>query len=285
MFAAGVSMVVLGLVVVARWTESWRPVPPDHGRYAVTWAVTREALTLARSDRIVGSVLAATVVVNGGAEGFGRLFQQHLLSLGLPATPPPVVWFAAIALVAAASGVVTLRWVEARIGGVEAARRVYIAAATTATCGVVVFARAPSVELAVAGSLLVSGIGLPTIRVASTIAVNRRASSEIRATVHSLLSQAENLGEIVGGIMLAAVASQTSPTVTLTASAALIATAAVVVSCRRQVAWNRVGHGGAVPVGAAGPDRTGTGDAVDGTGGAGADVDAVGGPDDVDRLA
>jgi MFS family permease len=240
---AGMSMVILGLVVVSRWPESWPPPAPDHRRDPPRWAVTRDALALAGSDRIVGAVLAATVVVNGGAEGFGRLFQQHVLSLGLPATPPPVVWFAAMALVAAGIGVVALLWVEARIGGVGAARRVYIAAATTASCGVVVFAGAPSLELAVAGSLLVSGIGLPSIRVASTVAVNRRASSEVRATVHSLLSQAENLGEIVCGAMLAAVASQTSPTITLTASAILMATAAVVVSR----AGRTTGHDAAAP--------------------------------------
>jgi hypothetical protein len=48
--------------------------------------------------------------------------------------------------------------------------------------------------------------------------------------MHSLLSQSENLGEIVCGVVLAAVASQTSPTVTLTASAVLVAAAGWLVS-------------------------------------------------------
>jgi MFS family permease len=226
----GLSMVILGLVVVARWPESWQPAPRQHGRYAATWMVARRAVTIARGDRIVGSVLAATLIVNGGVEGFGRLFQQHLAALGMPATPPLVVWFAAIALVAAGTGVVALSWVEARIGGAGAARRAYVVAAATAACGVVVFAHAPSFDVAIAGSLLVSGIGLPTIRVASTVAVNRRSSGDVRATMHSLLSQSENLGEIVCGVVLAAVASQTSPTVTLTASAVLVAAAGWLVS-------------------------------------------------------
>ena len=234
MISAGVAMAMLGLLVVARWPESWQPARRRHGRYAVTRAVTRQALAIARRDRIVGSVLVATLVVNGGAEGFGRLFQQHLVDLGLPASPPPVVWFAAIALLAAATGVVALLWLEARISGVGAARRAYMAAATAATCGVVVFAHAPSLEVAIVGSLLVSGIGLPTIRIASTVAVNRRTSSDVRATMHSLLSQSENLGEIVCGLVLAAVASQTSPTITLTASAVFIAVAGLLVSRTRR---------------------------------------------------
>ena len=136
--------------------------------------------------------------------------------------------------VAAATGVVALLWLEARISGVGAARRAYMAAATAATCGVVVFAHAPSLEVAIVGSLLVSGIGLPTIRIASTVAVNRRTSSDVRATMHSLLSQSENLGEIVCGLVLAAVASQTSPTITLTASAVFIAVAGLLVSRTRR---------------------------------------------------
>ena len=80
------------------------------------------------------------------------------------------------------------------------------------------------------GSLLVTGVGLPTIRVTGTILINRRTTSDARATVHSLLSQAENLGEILFGLLLAATVTTTSPTVTLVMSAALIALAGATVS-------------------------------------------------------
>jgi len=65
--------------------------------------------------------------------------------------------------------------------------------------------------------------------VAGTVLVNRRTPSEARATVHSLLSQAENIGEAVCGCVLAFVAASTSPALTLLGSAVLIGVAGVVV--------------------------------------------------------
>jgi SAM-dependent methyltransferase len=92
-----------------------------------------------------------------------------------------------------------------------------------------VVAYAPNTASAVAGALLVSGIAFPTIRIASTILVNRRATSEARATIHSLLSQAENVGEIVFGLALAFIATSVSATAAFVACAVLLAGAGIVV--------------------------------------------------------
>jgi hypothetical protein len=118
--------------------------------------------------------------------------------------------------------------------GTDVARRVYVAACVTGVAGLLVFAHAPNAASAAAGSLLVSGIGFPTTRVAGTILVNRRTTSDVRATVHSFLSQAENLGEIILGLALAFIAGSASSTVVLTASAALLACAGAVVSHARE---------------------------------------------------
>ncbi len=224
---AGLSMIGLGLAIVARWPES-RCQPDFVGRpWAVSAAVLRRGVAVARTDRVIVLVLASTLLVNGGAEGFGRLFERRLLALGMPTTPDPIVWFAALALVAAALGATTLLFVEARIAGVGVATRTYVAGCGIGTVGLVVFALAPNTASAVAGALLVRGIAFPTVRVAGTILVNRRTPSNARATVHSMLSQSENAGEIICGLALAAIASATSSTVTLMASAALVAAAGV----------------------------------------------------------
>jgi hypothetical protein len=225
---AGLSMIGVGLLLVGRWPEDRRAPNRSLGAWAASSAVLKQGITVARADRTIALVLVSTLLVNGGAEGFGRLFDRRLLALGVPARPDPIVWFAALALVAAALGAFTLRFVEARIDGDGVAKSSYVVACAIAAAGLVVFAHAPSTQAAVAGALVVNGIGWPIIRVAATVLVNRRTPSESRATVHSLLSQSENLGEIVCGLGLAAIAGLTSPTVTLMVSATLVAAAGVV---------------------------------------------------------
>ncbi len=58
--------------------------------------------------------------------------------------------------------------------------------------------------------------------------------NDVRATVHSFLSQAENLGEVILGIALAFIAGSASSRVALTVSAALLACAGAVVSRARE---------------------------------------------------
>src|SRR4051812_19061752 len=88
--AAGSGMVGLGLVVVARWPESWSPRGDADLRSRST-LIFRRGLAVARADRLILLVLAATLLVNGGAEGFGRLFARRLVLIGLPSPPDPIV--------------------------------------------------------------------------------------------------------------------------------------------------------------------------------------------------
>jgi len=232
--AAGAAMVALGVVVVARWPETRHARPPAGRRLRASIGIFLDGIAVSRADRGILLVLAATLLVNGGAEGFGRLFARRIVVLGLPARPDPIVWFTAIALVAGALGAVALRFVEGRVHGADVARHTHVAAAAVGAVRLVLFAHAPDAASAVAASLLVSGIGLPATRVASTVLVNRRTGADTRATVHSLLSTSENLGEIVFGLLLAVVAGAASSTVALSTSAVLLAAASVVVSRVRE---------------------------------------------------
>ena len=72
-----------------------------------------------------------------------------------------------------------------------------------------------------------------TLTVTVSIWVNRRTTSDVRATVHSFLSQAETIGEIVGGFALALLARAAGISVTLITSASLIALAGIIVGRSR----------------------------------------------------
>jgi hypothetical protein len=175
-------------------------------------------------------VIVAWFLVNGSGEGYGRLLSKRLLGIGFGGGDDPVVWFAALGLVTLLLGAGVLRAVEAGIDGAGAARRTYVVTCAAGVLGLVLFAAAPDVRWAVVGSLLVSGSAAPgaVLRTVGEIWVNRRTTSEVRATVHSLLSQAEQLGEILFGLVLAGLAAATTATASLGASAALLAAAGVV---------------------------------------------------------
>ncbi|HET8630770.1 MAG TPA: hypothetical protein VFL91_25410, partial [Thermomicrobiales bacterium] len=93
----------------------------------------------------------------------------------------------------------------------------------------VVLAGAPGFFVGGAGVLLVGGVALPATHAVGAIWVNERSASDVRATVQSLLAQAEYGGEILGGLALAALAQLAAVTVAFACAAALIAWAGLLV--------------------------------------------------------
>jgi hypothetical protein len=109
------------------------------------------------------------------------------------------------------------------------ALRGYAVACAAGAGGLVLLAGAPEEISGSAGVLLVAGIALPLTRTLGTIWVNRQTSGDVRATVHSLLAQAEYLGEIVCGLTVAGVARYAGLSVTLVTCAGLFGIAILLV--------------------------------------------------------
>ncbi|MEJ7653670.1 MAG: hypothetical protein WKH64_10185 [Chloroflexia bacterium] len=139
------------------------------------------------------------------------------------------MWFTGLGIVTFAVGALALRIVETRIDGVGVARRVYAAACFIGALGMIVLAYAPDDVAGSAGVLLVGGVALTVTRTVGEIWVNRRATSDVRATVQSFLAQVEYFGEIVCGVALGVLAQLTSITVAFVCSCALMACAGVMV--------------------------------------------------------
>jgi MFS family permease len=222
---SGAAMALLGLYVAANFTEHhFTPSPTRR------WAIFRLGLTLARHDRDILLMLAATMIVNG-AGVISWLFPQRLVTLGLPADP--TLWYSALGVCSSAVGVAALRVVQTRIDGTGVVRRVYALSCLLGVLGLAALAAAPLAPVGAAGVLVVSGVAFPLTRALSVIWVNRRTTSQVRATVHSLLSQAETVGEVLGGFALAALAQGAGTVAALLTSAALIACVGVMVARAR----------------------------------------------------
>ncbi len=214
--------------VAMRFTEHHFTPTRDH-RLGEARAIFGRGLTLARGDRQIMLVFGATLLVNSGAEAFDRLYPKRLVTLGFPEQPDPVVWFAALGIATLIVGWAVLRIVETHVSGDGKARRLYAAACLAGAIGLVVLAEAPNDSVGMVGVLFVAGIAWTTIRSVSVIWVNRRATSDVRATLQSFLTQVESTGEIIGGLTLGVVAQAGSITTALMCSAVMLASAGALV--------------------------------------------------------
>jgi hypothetical protein len=237
MVLAGVAMLLLGLYVVVRFREQ---------RFVRTCARRSTAIlvhgsTLVRGSRVMLVVFAATFLVNGVAGTFGRLYPLRLLDIGLPGDP--VAWLTALGVLSLVLGAATLRAVEPHIEGVRTVRRGFVTACGVAAVAVAGLAGAPEGASGSVAVLLAAG-ALPLTRIFATIWVNRETSGEVRATVHSMLAQAEYLGAMVCGLAVAAIARFAGLPLALVACGALLAIAIALVG--------RAGRGRRDPVVAVG---------------------------------
>lgn len=226
---SGAAMALLGLSVAARFSED-NFTPTREQRWSASLSIFRRGLTQARRDHEILLVLAATMIING-ASVVAWLFPKQLVNLGFP--NDPVLWYTAIGILSLAFGAVALHIVEARIDGVGVARRIYALTCFIGVLGLIVLAYAPDALIGSVGVLLVSGIAFNVTRAVGVIWVNRRTASDVRATVHSFLSQAESIGEIFGGFALAVLAQAAGIPAALITSAALVAFAGAIVARSR----------------------------------------------------
>lgn len=220
MEAAGAATLLLGFYVLFRFREQ-RFVRTSAKRWSTSWSIFVRGSTLVRRNRAILVMLAATFLINGAADAYGRLQARRLIDLGFPANP--VIWYTALGVLTLLVGAAAFRLVEPHVEDVRKTLWGYVAACGIGAVGLVGLAGAPEKVSGSAAVLLVAGIALPLTRTLATIWVNRETSSEVRATVLSFLAQAEYAGEIVCGLAIAALAHLWGLPLALVSCAALFA--------------------------------------------------------------
>ncbi|GAA2787962.1 MFS transporter [Kribbella solani] len=222
---AGAAMGALALYVVLRFTEH-NFVPVRTARWSTSWRTFRRGLTLVRRSRALLLIFGATFLVNGASDAAGRLTQKQLLDLGLPTAPDPMIWFTGLGVAGLVVGAIVLRLAARRISGAHAGTD-YALAALAGVLSMLLFAFAWEPVVGAIAVVLLTGVVTPLTRVISTIWVNARTTTDIRATTHSFLSQVEYLGEIVCGLAISAVARLANLPLALVGCAVLFAATAV----------------------------------------------------------
>ena len=219
---SGVGMALLGIQVAVQFRERKFVGAPK--AWSSPLPILRRGFALAFRDSEILLVLAATFL-SEGATVIGWLFPKRLVSLGF--SSDPVLSWTVIGILSFLVGAVSLRLVEARLDRPDTARRIYGLACLIGVAGVVLLTYGRNVVVVGFGMLLVWGIAFNLTRAVSVIWVNRRTTSDVRATVLSCLSQAESFGEIVSGSALTILARAADMRSTLLAAGALLALAGV----------------------------------------------------------
>jgi MFS family permease len=225
---AGIAMLALGALVAFTFPER-NFTPLRSGRWHGSLRILRGGMRLALRDRTILVLVVVTVLVNGAGDSFGRILPVRLVDVGLPTGSTGTLWFTAISIGGLLTGVLALRAVERRIDSESGARGAMVLAGVAGALSIGVFGLAPNLTVAVVALLVASGVAMPIVRTVTTIWVNRRATSEVRATVHSVLAQAEYVGEIATAGVLAAFAGATGAAGAFLLAATLFGVSALVV--------------------------------------------------------
>lgn len=208
LLVAGVGYLLTALALVFVMPERhWSPAPRA-GRSIIRSmgdTLHRAAATIRVVPALL-TILAISFVAGAGSEAFDRLRELHILSnFRLPATPdlPVIAWFALINLVSLVASIAAVEVARRRIDTEThlGAARTLLVLDVILIAMVLAFGLAVSFEMA-AASYLVTRI---VRRVAQPIAsawINLGLTSDVRATVHSMNSQADALGQIAGGPLL-----------------------------------------------------------------------------------
>ncbi|MCX6023960.1 MAG: MFS transporter [Chloroflexi bacterium] len=179
-----------------------------------------DGLALARSRPVVLTIFAIAAVSPLGMQAFDRLWTPHMLDdVRFPDVGglQPVAWFGvlrmgALLLSIAGTEVVRRRLDTTRAAGVV---RALFAGNLLIAVGVIVFGLASDFAVALAAFWVISALRRTCEPLWQTW-VNLHLDTNVRATVFSLISQTEAIGEIVSGPAFGALALAASLPVALT---------------------------------------------------------------------
>jgi DHA3 family tetracycline resistance protein-like MFS transporter len=213
-------------------------VMPEHGfvrrpveeRLSPASALRTTAVTgarLVRGHHILLLIVGITFFAGAASEGLDRLWEAHLITeVGLPEFwgMDPVVWFGVFNVVGLVAGIVITSFLVPRF---EYADNAKLAGAllwltVALSVSVVIFGLATSFVLASAAYLLARLVRRLKDPLYVTWLNKNVADSRVRATVNSIASQSDAVGEVAGGPAIGAVGTLVSLRAALVATGLLL---------------------------------------------------------------
>jgi DHA3 family tetracycline resistance protein-like MFS transporter len=223
-------IILTGVFLLLCMSENgFTPTPREERNTWQTFGATFiDGLRVLRRQPALQRILAVGVFYGLFSEAWDRLWQTHLLhTIGLPQllSVQPIVWFSMIAMVEMGAGIVAAEAMRRRLNmqsGTAMGRALFWMTATM-VAGLVVYGMTTNflvAMLAFFAFTIARGLTGPVYSTWS----NMHIDSRVRATVLSMQSQTDAIGQIVGGPPLGALGERRLPLAFL-ASAALLSPA------------------------------------------------------------
>ncbi|BCG60684.1 MFS transporter [Paenibacillus sp. URB8-2] len=187
--------------------------------------VAQEGAAVVRRSPLLITIVCVTLFGGAASEGYDRLWQVHLINgIGFPGLPLPMAaWFGLISAASTLLGLLGVHFAERRIdmGSERKLSAVMLLLTAVRIACIAVLALSPSFGLALFSVLVigsVSSVGEPVY--ASWL--NRNLEGRTRATVLSMVSQSDALGQTAGGPVVGWIGSRFSIRASLLAASVLL---------------------------------------------------------------
>lgn len=201
----GAIMIAVGIVMIFVMPETgFKPTPrKDRTTFQSMLQTFKGGVKLVRGKPVLISILVLGLVYGAYSEGFDRLWTAHFLQdIILPTlgSLQPVVWFGIIRVVSLLLSIGLTEFATRKVNtdshGLVA--RAVLALNVSMVIGLLTFAITGNFVIALLAYWLTSS-ARRTLNPVYTAWVNQHLESSVRATVISMTSQIDALGQIIGG--------------------------------------------------------------------------------------
>jgi MFS family permease len=214
----GLVSVATGIACIFLMPEHGFQRRPVEERTSALRSMKATAVTggrLVRSHNILLLIVGITFFAGAASEGLDRLWEAHLLTdVGLPALwgLDPVVWFGVFNIVGLVAGIVITSFLVPRYEYADNSKlaKSLLALTVVLSASVVVFGLATSFAVAAVAYLVARLVRRLKDPLYVTWLNKNVEDSSVRATVNSIASQADAIGEVAGGPVIGAIGTVAS---------------------------------------------------------------------------
>jgi MFS transporter, DHA3 family, tetracycline resistance protein len=223
-----VGVVLIGLTLILIMPETgFHPTPrEERNTWQHMWHTFKQGAQAVRSRPRLMNIVFIGLFYGLYSEGFDRLWVKHLLDeFELPVLfgDNQVAFFAALRVAGAVLTILAVRFVEKRVDSTSplAIGRALLLVTGMISVALIGFALSPLFTLSLGLYLVVSV--LRNVQSPLQIGwINQKLDPQVRATVHSMFGQVDAIGQVMGGPIVAGIASVGSAVASLVTSGLLL---------------------------------------------------------------